>query len=357
MKKIFYILMVLGIVTASCDPMEDINAEIDAQQEIIKGEVDITLTEDNYIEDLGLTHSNFNTVADAKTMIPELLVKEYPVWGEGSLANVTFKWYNKVETYKEEVYTLSKEEHNDITGNTYGNFDRSHYVFDFLASKYPTPADGDFVSLRYKYYSGTVSTVTDGFYYSNSKWNKIAGFTPDAYSTMGESYPNFSDHDEAAAKIPVALLDVYKYDPKEAGDIVQTMYEIYKGSGVTKSYTSNFVFNGTSWSKYNNVANQTIKFGHDGSVWVPDNTIKYTLTTADYDLVGNGRYSNFDVRSGKDDEPIAARVAKFNTILLANFPNDAEGQKYVVIYNIYNGAGGVWSTKVIKTGGEYVLNE
>ncbi len=356
MKKIFYIVMVLGIVLTSCDPMEDINAEIDAQQNIITGEVDFTLTDDDY-DDLDLSFGNFNSVDDAKTMIPVLLEEKYPVWGDGSLATVTFKWYNKVKTYSENIYALSDDEHNAITGNTYGNFDRDYHVLNYLEDKYPTAEDDDFVSLRYRFYSGGESTLTDGFYYNDGEWNKIAGFTPDQYNAMGEGFPNFSSHDEAEAKTPIALLDVFKFNPKEAGEIVQTMYELYKGGGVTKSYTANYVYDGTAWSKYNNVANETIKFGHDGTTWVPDNTIKYTLTAADYELVGNGNYGNFDVRSGKNEETIESRVAKINTILLNNFPSDAEGQKYVVFYNIYNGANGVWSTKVIKSGAEYILNE
>jgi len=356
MKKIFYIVMVLGLALTSCDPMEDINAEVDAQQNIITGEVDMTLSDDDY-DDLELSFGNFNSIDDAKTMIPGLLTKKYPVWGDGSLATVTFKWYNKVKTFSKNIYVLSDEEHNDITGNTYGNFDRDYHIFNYLEAKYPSPAEGDFYSLRYRFYSGGESTLTDGFYYDGAEWHKIVGFTPDQYNAMGESFPNFSSHDEAEAKTPVALLDVFKFNPKEAGEIVQTMYELYKGGGVTKSYTANYVFDGTAWSKYNNVANETIKFGHDGTTWVPDNTIKYTLTAADYELVGNGNYGNFDVRSGKNEETIETRVAKINTILLNNFPSDAEGQKYVVFYNIYNGANGVWSTKVIKSGAEYILNE
>ena len=154
-------------------------------------------------------------------------------------------------------------------------------------------------------------------------------------------------------KIPVFLLDKFKFDNNEAGDITAIMYKLYV-SGSTKSYVANFIFDGTSWSEYKNVKNETIKFGHDGTNWVPDNTIKYTLTAADYTLVGNGNYGNFDVRAGKDEETESSRVAKINTILLNNFPNDADGQKYLVSYNIYNGANGVWQLAVIKTGGAYV---
>lgn len=357
MKKTVYLLAVITLLFAGCNPMDDIYDELANEKEVISGEVEIELSEDDYKEELGLSYPNFGSIDEAKTLIPDLLKKKYPVWGEGSLATVTFDWYNKVKTYSENVYALTDEEHNNVTGNTYGNFDRSYHVFNYLEDKYPNPSDGDFVSLRYRYYSGGEKTLTDGFYYEDGEWNKVAGFTEDQYTAMGESYPNFSSHDEAEAKTPIALLDVYKYNPQEAGTIVMTMYELYKGGGVTKSYTANYVFNGTSWSKYNNVAKETIKFGHDGTTWVPDNTIKYTLTAADYVLVGNGQYNNFDVRPGKGEETVEARLAKINTILLNNFPNDEEGQKYLISYAIYNGSAGVWTMKVIKQGSEYVLNE
>ncbi len=355
MKKIFYLVMSLGFIFTSCDPMDDIHSEIDAQAEVISGEIQITLNDDDY-DDLGLSFGNFNSVDDAKLMIPGLLTDKYPVWGNGSLANVTFKWYNPVKTYNAPVYELTEQEHNDITGNTYGNFDRDYYIFDYLDEKYPEPSEGDFYSLRYQYYSGSEQTLTDGFAYENGDWTKFTGFTEAQYNAMGNGFPNFGSSDEANAKIPIALVDVYKFNPQEAGAIALAMYELYS-SGVTTSYTSSYVYDGTSWSKYNNVANETVQFGHDGTTWVPDNTINYTLTQADYDLVGNGFYGNFDVRAGKAEETVAVRLDKINTILLNNFPNDAEGQKYAVSYNVYNGSDAVYTMKVIKEGSEYVLNE
>lgn len=355
MKKFIYLFMVLGLVlTTACDPMEDIYDDIDSQATIITGEIAFTLSDDDY-DDLNLNYGNFNSIDDAKSMIPALLIGKYPVWGDGSLATVTFKWYNKVNTYSKNIYALSDAEHNDITGKTYGNFDKSYHIYNYLDATYPSPSEGDFVSLRYRYYSGGETTITDGFAYENSEWKKIIGFTEDQYNAMEESYPNFSSHDEAEIKIPVALVDRYKYSTVEAGEIVSVMYELYKGSGVTKSYVNNYVYDGSSWSKYNNVANETIKFGHDGSTWVPDNTIKYTLTAADYDLVGNGFYGNFDVRGGKAEESESVRLDKINTILLNNFPTMQEGQKFVVFYNVYSGAAEVWNMKVILSGGVYVL--
>jgi len=353
MKKILVLLTIFSMVFTSCEPLEMINAESDAMPNPIVGDVIFTMSDDDY-EVVDRSYGNFDSEAQAKEMIPTLLNSKYPVWGNKSSATVTFKLYNKVNTYSKNIYALSDAEHNAITGKNYGNFDKSYHVTNYLEATYPDASEGDFHSLRYRFYAGGESTLTDGFVFENSEWTKITGFTPDNYSDMGESYPNFSSHDEAEIKIPVALLDVYKFAGKEAGYIVTAMYELYKGSGVTKSYTANYIFDGISWSKYTNTINETIKFGHDGATWVPDNTIKYTLTGADYTLVGNGRYGNFDVRTGKDEAEESVRLEKINTILLNNFPSDAEGQKYIVTYNVYNGANAVMSLKVIKEGGAYV---
>ena len=353
MKKIFYSFAILSLLFTSCNPMEDIYSEIDATETVISGEATFTLTDADY-DALDLNYGNFSSLDDAKADLPDFLSGKYPAWGAESLAAVTFKLYNKVNTYSKNIYALSDAEHNAITGKTYGNFDRSYHVTNYLEATYPDASEGDFYSLKYRFYAGGESTLTDGFVFENSEWTKITGFTPDNYNDMGESYPNFSSHDEAEIKIPVALIDVYKFAAKQAGDIVTAMYELYKGGGVTKSYTANYIFDGSSWSKYTNTINETIKFGHDGTTWVPDNTIKYTLTGADYTLVGNGNYGNFDVRAGKAEAEESVRLDKVNTILLNNFPSDAEGQKYIVTFNIYNGAAGVMSLAVIKEGSAYV---
>lgn len=351
--------MIVSATFISCESLDDVYDDLGAEANVIVGDAAYTLTDDDY-DDLDLSYGNFNSVDDAKSIIPGFLTDKYPVWGDGSSALVTFKWYNPKDAPSENVYELSDAEHNAITGKTYGNFDRDYHVFNYLEATYPSPEEGEFHSLRYRFYSGGESTFTDGFIYDGSDWNQIKGFTEDEYSAMGESYPNFTSHDEAALKIPLSLPDVYKFAQKEAGDIVSAMYELYKGSGVTKSYVSNFIFDGTNWSKYNNVANETVQFGHDGSDWIPDNTIKYTLTVADYDFLGTdfgfpGYYNNFDVRTGKNDELESVRLVHINTTLFNIFPSVVEGQKFIVSYDVYTGANEVWQMKVILSGGEYVI--
>lgn len=367
MKKILLLLTVFSMVFTSCEPLEDINAEVDALESAIVGDVIFTMSDDDY-KVLDLSFGNFSSEADAKTMIPTLLNDKYPVWGNKSSATVTFKLYNKVKTYSKNIYELSDADHNDITGKTYGNFDKSYHITNYLEATYPAAAEGDFYSLRYRFYSGGESTLTDGFVFENSEWTKITGFTADEYNAMGESYPNFSSHDEAEAKTPVALLDVYKFDAKEAGDIVSTMYELYKGGGVTKSYTANYIFDGSAWSKYTNVIDETIQFGHDGATWVPDNTIKYTLVrNADYEYIagqldGNAEFANVSLANlasygdfdyNWSDEQIHFALALFLDHL---DPSAAEGQKYILTYVIYDNGENDYQTGFIKTGGVWIVN-
>ena len=354
MKKIFYSFAILSLVFTSCNPMEEIYEEVDAQETVISGEAQFTLTDDDY-DALDRGYGNFNSIDQAKSLLPDFLSNKFPAWGRESLADVTFKVYQPAYDERSlEVYTVSSQDY-AANGHTYGNFSRDYHMTDFLDVTYPNPANRLLVSSTYKYYSGgSVSTLNKGFLYVNGDWQFVTGFTNDEYATMGEGYPNFSNEDEALTKIPLFLVEKFKYSGKMAGDIEPIMYKLYV-SGSTLSYVANFIYDGAEWAEYKNEVNESVKFGHDGTQWVPDNTIKYTLTSADYSLVGNGNYGNFDVRAGKDEELESVRVSKINTILLNNFPSDEEGQKYIVTYNIYNGAAGVWSLAVIKVGSGYVL--
>jgi len=127
------------------------------------------------------------------------------------------------------------------------------------------------------------------------------------------------------------------------------------------------------WNAIQSVVSDSLQFGFEDGMWVPDNTINYTLSGADYsiiaeELAGNSelstqvasmeRYSNFDRRPGAsaywDDESIVlAMTALLNEIA----PNAEEGQKYVLTFDIYNGTNTTESLGLIKEGGEWVVNE
>ena len=381
MKRIIFLLTVVGAVFLSCDPIEDIFVEIDAQTTPIVGNTVYTLTDEDY-DELGLTFGNFSSTDDAKSMIPGLLSDLFPVWGNGSLATITYDLFNRRSDEKSLIrYTVSDDDYDDL-GHTFGNFDRDSEVFEFLEFKYPDPADRLLVSLTYDFFDGSTNELNNGFLYLDGEWIFVQGFTDDEYSVMGETFPNFSSEDEADAKIPIAILDKFKFDGYENGDIVPVMYKLFvtdvddidmdgrTDDRTTYSFVKYFIFDGSSWSVYNNVIQETLQFGHDGNTWVPDNTIRYTFTGADVTFISNafisiypgpadnvGFFGSFDRRSGSanfwsDDMLLEA----FNALLDNIDPSAAEEQKYVLTYVIFNGSTTNETMSVIKTGGVWVFN-
>ena len=287
-------------------------------------------------------------------------------------------------------YTLTNADYALVGNGRFNNFDiragkpdeteeaRRVKIQTILLNNFPSASTGDQYFITYAIYNGASGTRTMLLKFNGTGYDLIGAtvisktskftFTKDwnppfvlalaDYQAMGQQFENFSGRndaqkEEAARKVSVFLATKYPYAAVD--DFVAVQYNLYVGGGTTIATDSNFIYDGTKWNYIPTVISTSLKFGHNGTTWVPDNTIKYTLTNADYNLVGNGRYNNFDVRPGKDEEKESARLAKINTILLNNFPSDAEGQKYVVSYKIYNGANGIWTMAVIKTGGAYVL--
>jgi len=373
MKKIIYILVILGIGLVSCErSLDDTFDELELDR-TVSGDIQITLTEEDYtgkIEDggLDLRFPNFNSVDQAKQLIAGLLADRYPVLKDESTALVTYALFAPERREKSLiVYEVTNDDY-DALELRFPNFSRDSHIEDFLELKYPSPSDRTLLSLTYDYFaSGSVNELNNGFLFLDGAWKNVIGFTDEEYATMGERFPNFSSEEAATEKIAIILKDKLKFGGYKAGDIEATMYKLFvtdeedvDGDGrtddkTTYSYVKYFIFDGTNWSEYNNVISQQLQFGHDGEKWVPDNTIKYTLTAADYDLVDNGFFDNFDIRKGKSEEEIEARIAKINTILLNNFPDDEEGQKYIVTYNVFSGSNGILSIKLIKKNGVYII--
>lgn len=381
MKKLIYSLLVLGAVFTGCNPNEDIYSDLAAEEKVISGDVVYTLTDEDY-DELDKSFGNFNSEDEAKELIPGLLSDKFPVWGLGSSALITFDIYAPRREERSIIrYTVTTADY-DANPDTerFNNFDDMDQIYEFLNVKYPSPSDRTLVSLTYKFYDGSVSTLNDGFLYINDAWEFILGFNDDEYETMGEGFPNFSSEDEAIVKIPVFLKDKFKFDPKAAGDIEAIMYKLYTtdvddldedgrtDDSTTYSYVKYFIFDGLDWSEYSDVISSTIQFGHDGTTWVPDNTIKYTFTPDDVAFISDaligkyegpadnvGFFGSFDRRSSSgnywtDDMLLEA----FNLLLDNKNPSAEEGQKYVLTYIIYNGSTTNETKSVIKTDGVWV---
>lgn len=388
MKKTFYLLLMFtGLVFTSCEPMEDIHNEIDADIEgKVTGTIDsYTLTEDDYKKTLDLRFATFNSVEDAKQMIPVVLNDVFPSLGAESTVNVIYDLYAPKRDEKSLVlYEATSEDYVTYGNNKFPNFDRMSEVFELVEDKFGDVENRTLVSLSYEFYNGNfVEERNDGFLLVDGEWVYAFGFTEDEYAVMGESFPNFTSEDEAEAKIPIFLQDKFKYEPKDKGSIVPVMYKLYTtdvddldGDGktddrATYSFVKYFIFNGVSWEVYNNVLTQSLQFGHDGNTWVPDNTIRYSLTKADFGVIGGALidkypgpadnaafFGSFDVRKTSSnywsDEML---LEAFNVFLNHIAPNAEIGQKYVLRYAVYNGATVTMETKLIKTEAGWVINE
>lgn len=387
MKKTFYLLfMFFGLVLTSCEPMEDIHDEIDSDIEgRVAGTIEsYTLTEDDYKKTLDFNFATFNSVEDAKQMIPVVLNEVFPSLGAESSVNVTYHLYAPKRDEKNLiVYEATAEDYATYGDDTYPNFDRMWQVFDLVEDKFGDVANRTLVSLTYDFFDGGVEERNDGFLLVDGEWIYAFGFTEDEYATMGENYPNFSSEDEAEAKIPIFLEEKFKYEHEEEGAIVPVMYKLYTDDiydldgdedtdeNKTYSFVKYFIFNGSTWEVYNNVLVQSLQFGHDGENWVPDNTIRYSLTKVDFGVIGNALidkypgpadnaayFGSFDVRKTSDnywsDEML---LEAFNIFLDHIAPNAEIGQKYVLSYAVYNGATVTMQIKLIKTEAGWVVNE
>jgi hypothetical protein len=395
MKKIFYLFAITAFVFTSCNPLEDVNTEVDAltSRDGLIDDFVYTLVDDDYTEVLDLNCPNLSGTDEAKELLPAFLSSKYPALGvtyktdgkidRSSSALVTYGIFSPKRTERSlTLYEVTSADY-AAAGLGFGNFDNVSQINDFLDTKYPSAANRMLVNLTYKWYNGA-STVTleNGFIIVNGNWEMSTGITADEYTSMGQNRAQFNNEDEALAKIPVFLKNKFQYENKVAGDIEGIMYKLYvedtqdiDNDGRTNdktvySFLAYFIYDGSTWSEYNNILSESLQFGHDGTTWVPDNTIKYTLTSADIQYISNafitiypgpadnvGFFGSFDRRESSsnywsDDMLLEA----FNTLLNNINPSSEEGQKYALTYVIYDGATGNNTINLIKEGGVWRVN-
>lgn len=206
--------------------------------------------------------------------------------------------------------------------------------------------------------------------YSGGDWEMSEGayFMQDAdFDSMGEAsgqpgrYNNFGSSTPPGDYLPTFLGIKYPYAMEE--DELFVIYDYYSSSSGAQIRGNLYTVIDGEWVGHESVMSTTLQFGHDGFTWVPDNTIKYTLTSADYDhivsaLAGKypsetanmANYGNFNGFSWTE----AMIVEACSAVLLNNNPGAAEGQKYEVTYSIYDGSTHDSTVTVILEGGSYV---
>ncbi|MDN3595764.1 hypothetical protein [Zunongwangia endophytica] len=262
-----------------------------------------------------------------------------------------------------------------------------------LDSKFPDASEGTQFAVTYAVYTGaagsevinvvkvdgdyeldlnaSVSTITttEVFAFTNGSWGMPFTLAMEDYEALGQSYPNFSNEDQALYRIGIYLGMQFPY--AEEGDITAVAYDLYS-SGETSTEYVNYIFEDGEFSLIPSTRTSSLKFGLNDGLWVPDNTIRYSLTGDDYVTIATAledtyptpassmlRYSNFDTRSDNDNYWSPDMILEAVNILLNDInPSAAVGQKYIVTYAVYNGSNTTNSLSVIKVeDGSWVLNE
>jgi hypothetical protein len=162
MKRIVYLLAFIGAVFTGCNPVEDINNDLAAQDEPIIGEVEYTLTDDDY-DDLDLSFGNFSSDEDARVAIPGLLSDKYPHFGDGSAALVTYKLFvGSAEGVSDftgaDVYQFSNSDYATAGSDAFGfypNVDATEQIPDVLDAQIASPTEGQIVLADYDQYFET----------------------------------------------------------------------------------------------------------------------------------------------------------------------------------------------------------
>lgn len=238
----------------------------------------------------------------------------------------------------------------------------------------------DAVSPRWRIESFSIKTIgvegevdNKGAYYvyTGSRWEAVDNtyyLSKSDYDSMGEvsgrpgRFNNFSSSENPEDYLPRFLDMTQPYNYAQEGDEVYVIYRYFNGRTVLRGNLYTFIDG--EWMPHQT----SLQFGHDGNKWIPDNTIKYAMTGSDYDAIvaalssqypdatsSMDNFGNMDRRVGNSAEWTNTMVLEAINVVLNNLnPNAAEGQKYVVTIDVFNGSRTTEDFAVIKESGEWV---
>lgn len=295
--------------------------------------------------------------------------------------------------YTDDVLTATWDEitlANPATGDMASSEDYDFSAYDGetinVAFRYES-TDSDaarwrIASLKIKTLGATGDTNSKGeyFMYSGGTWVAVEGvyyLSSDDFDAMGEGsgqpgqYDNFSSSVSPNNYLPAFMEITFPYGQEDEEMFI--IYDYFSSSTGAQIRGNLYTVTDGVWTGHESTIETTLQFGHDGTEWLPDNTIQYTLTGTDYSYVatnyaevegfeaaaGNlASFGNFN-RTGGGTSWSDEMMFTVLTDLLTNVidPTAEEGQKYVLSYDVYVGSGAVESLSLIKEGGEWILNE
>lgn len=223
--------------------------------------------------------------------------------------------------------------------------------------------------------TGDKNSKGEYFMYSGGSWEAVEGvyyLSSDDFDSMGEGsgqpgqYDNFGSSIPPDNYLPTFLSLNFPYAQEDEELIV--IYDYFSSSSGAQRRGNSYTVVGGEFVGHESVISTTLQFGFEDGVWVPDNTIRYTLTSDDYAAIvaalateypaataSMENYGNMDRRAGNSAEWTNDMVLDAVSVVLNNIdPSAAEEQKYVVTIEVYNGSNTTEDFAVIKIGGEWV---
>ncbi|MDT0557794.1 choice-of-anchor J domain-containing protein [Ichthyenterobacterium sp. W332] len=207
-------------------------------------------------------------------------------------------------------------------------------------------------SAYYTYFDGSWSSNDNAYYLADAD-----------YDLMGApgQFNNFSNSVRPENYIPQFLGMQFPFAQEE--DELYMIYRFFAGSTVTRGNL--YTFTNGAWTP----AISSLQFGNENGVWVPDNTIRYTLVGTDYSVVVNGltgvegfeaavgnldTFGNFNRTGGSTNWSDDMLLAAFNLVLDNINPSAEEGQKYFVTIATWAPGNSTEDFALIKADGVWV---
>ncbi len=342
-------------------------------------------------------YKNFSKSAKAADNLAQIL-NDKMVYGQaGKDYKVTYNFYQGslpyVRNYLKylaavseiKTYELTKADYDSMgTGKNepgkYDNFSKKapaeKYLPNFLKKKFPNANPKEIIIVTYNFYDGSLKKLTKTWQFDGTVWaeNPTAApkapklpkgvkdykLLPNDYDSMGApgKYDNFSDSVKPDDYLPTFLGVKFPY--AKEGEKYLVVYKFYGKKKKDDEKKSTFLkaqeytFTDGAWKAYSVITKKvaTMSYKVDKKTWefVPPITFvktdekatySYTLNNADYELVGNGKYHNFDLRDGKEDADESVFLKKITIILKSQTTVLVEaGSVYAVTYTYYDGQKG-----------------
>jgi hypothetical protein len=351
MKNTFYILMLfIGVAITGCEPMDDINEEIDENISNVEGSLDYTLEEEDYgFLDLPEEQYEFDTEEDARALIPVLLSNRLPALGGNSSVNVSYNVFAPIDP---QVYTVSAEDY-EAAGLSDGYLGNISQIQSFLQYQFPRAEAGDHVELTYDAVANEISYTlnADDFDFIE---DELGADYPEPTSSAAQ-FGNFDRREGNEAywsnEMILEAIDAVLLENLEGveGQTYNVSYDIYDGSAGTESMSVRF----------------------DGNSYVQSGASAYELVNADYALVAEelaeeypgpaentGDFNSFTVDSGSSNFWTEEMLLEaINIVLMDKFPSAEEGVQFAVTYAAYDGSGvSSQGMAVVLQDGQYVID-